>query len=57
MFECRELSKATTLEELRGFPFRFSDNSAHKSFLRYYWREVGTFVIKLVVRKVQLSDV
>ena len=50
MFEWSELSKATTLYDARGFPFRFSDNSAHTSFLRYCWREVGTSVIKLSER-------
>ena len=50
MFECNEFSRATTLEELSGLPFKFSDKSAHTSFLRYYWREVGTSVIRLSER-------
>jgi hypothetical protein len=50
MFECSEFSRATTLEELSGLPFKFSDKSAHTSFLRYCWREVGTSVIRLSER-------
>jgi hypothetical protein len=54
MFEWSELSKAAKLEELRGFPFRFSDKSAQTSFLRYCWREVGTSVIKLSDRSISV---